>query len=649
MASTDDAPTQPDARLRSSGAATGTLASPLAGWAKRHWVPLAGLAMVAADVIWRVQFLSHFYFRQDDFENLDFAARSTLSWHYLSFTGWSHFSIGARLLAWLLTREQLYDWPLARAVSLIFLACAGLAALRVLHMLFGKRPAILIPLAVYLLCPLTLPSLAWWTGAIESLPLQLAIFMALDAHVRYVRAGRVRQLAAAAGWVAFGLLFSEKAMVLPLLLFAVTAAFMFGRTSLLAGAGQALRTYWRAWAVYVGLLAIYAIALAQSLQTSATQPQAPVSVGAVVTFSWNLVKDTLLPGAIGGPWQWYPVGVVSLAAAPAALTWLAMIVAAVVVGASIVRRRSAWRAWAILAGWVAIADMLPVIIAPLSWYPILRALDAHYVSDAVPVLALAVGFAFLPLAAQELTGRTVPGRQVPAPQALARQVAAEGLFLRLAAGLLAAVFFGSIWSAVAYTSSSGSSKVASYMGNARLAMSLVPWGTAVLDYPVPANVLFALQGRSLESNVIGDLAPGKVHWVTAPSGNGDGLRMFGPDGRLYLADVVGASSPAGNPCWPDHDGQIVVRFWKFSPGYTRFLRIDYLWGGASPGSVYVQYGSTIQLLEVRPGTHIAYLPVSGSANFITIAGMSGGKLCIGDAEAGDPAPNLFAGAIPAAP
>lgn len=610
---------------------------------------MGGVAMVAADVIWRAQFLSHFYFRQDDFENLDFAAKSPLSWHYLSFAGWSQFAIGPRLIAWLVARTSLYNWPLARAVSLIFLACAGLAALWVLRTLFGQRPAILIPLAVYLLSPLTLPSLSWWTAAIESLPLQLAIFMALDAHVRYVRAGSAMHLAAAAGWVAFGLVFFEKAMVLPLLLFAVTAAFLTGRTSLLAGARQALRTYWRAWAVYVALLAIYAIALAQSLRTSATQPQAPVSAGAVATFSWNLVKDTLLPGAIGGPWRWYSVGVISLTAAPAVLTWLAAIVAVVVVGASVVRRRSAWRAWAILAGWVVIADMLPVITAPLSWYPILRALDARYVSDAVPVMTLAIGFAFLPLATQELTGRAVPRRQVPAPQVLARQVAAEGSYLRVAAGLLAVVVFGSIWSAIAYASASDVSKVANYIGNARLAMALVPRGTAVLDYPVPANILYALQGRSLASNVIGDLAPGKVHWVTAPGANGDGLRMFGPDGRLYLVQAVGASSPAGKPCWPDHRGQIVVRFWRFSPGYSRFLRIGYLWEGASPGTVDVQYGSTVQSLQVRPGTHVGYLTVSGSANFITIAGMSGGKLCVGDAEAGDLTPNLLAGAIPAAP
>jgi hypothetical protein len=55
---------------------------------------------------------------------------------------------------------------------------AGLAALRLLRALFGERPAILIPLAVFLFCPLTMPALGEWSSGLESVPLQLATFMA---------------------------------------------------------------------------------------------------------------------------------------------------------------------------------------------------------------------------------------------------------------------------------------------------------------------------------------------------------------------------------------------------------------------------------------------------------------------------------------
>src|SRR5215471_11795597 len=143
--------------------------------------------------------------------------------------------IGPRAIAWLLVRASLYDWKLASGVVLVLQACASLAALRVLRTLFGNRPVILLPLAVYLLTPLTIAGLGWMTAALESVPLQLATFMAINAHVCYVRSGHLRHLAAAAGWVAFGLAFFEKALVLPLLLLAITAAFFAGDTSLLAG------------------------------------------------------------------------------------------------------------------------------------------------------------------------------------------------------------------------------------------------------------------------------------------------------------------------------------------------------------------------------------------------------------------------------
>ena len=125
----------------------------------------------------------------------------------------------------MLARVSLYDSGLAASVVFVLMACASVAALRVLRTLFGERRVILVPLVVYLLTPLTVPGLGWWSAAMESVPLQLAIFMALNAHMWYVRTGRARHLAVAVAWVGFGLLFFEKALVLPVLLFAVTAAF----------------------------------------------------------------------------------------------------------------------------------------------------------------------------------------------------------------------------------------------------------------------------------------------------------------------------------------------------------------------------------------------------------------------------------------
>src|SRR5260221_13043151 len=360
-------------------------------WLREHQVQVAGWIMIVAQLAWKAQFLRQVYFTQDDFFNLDLAFKSPLNWHYLTFVGIGHLMIGPRAIIWVLARISLYDWGLAASVVLVLLACASFAALRLLRTLFGDRPVILVPLAVYLLTPLTVPDLGWWSAAMESVPLQLAIFMALNAHVWYVRTSRARHLVAAVLWVSFGLVFFEKALVLPVVLFAVTAAFFAGGTSWLAGARQVLVRYWRAWLAYAVLMAGYGILLAVSLRTSTIHPQPPSSVASVLTYARTMVKDTLLPGAIGGPWQWLalPSGAYALAAPPAGLTWLAMIVAAVVVGASIVRRKIAWRSWAILVGWIVAADMLPVILGRLNYLPAVTfGLETRYLADAAPVIAI---------------------------------------------------------------------------------------------------------------------------------------------------------------------------------------------------------------------------------------------------------------------
>ena len=158
------------------------------GWARSHRVLVAAVVLIVAQLAWKGQLLSHLYFRQDDFHDLDLAVDHHFNWSYLTFIGSGHLIIGLRLIAWPMARiaSTPYNWALASTVSLAFVAAASVAALRLLRDLFGERPAILIPLVIYLLTPLTIPDLGIWSSAMESVPLQLATFMALSAHLRYV-------------------------------------------------------------------------------------------------------------------------------------------------------------------------------------------------------------------------------------------------------------------------------------------------------------------------------------------------------------------------------------------------------------------------------------------------------------------------------
>jgi hypothetical protein len=619
-------------------------------WARRHRVLLAGFALIALQLAWKAQFLSHLYFRQDDFHDLDLAIEHPqLSWRYLSYIGSGHLIIGLRVIAWALVRVSgPYNWGLASAVTLALVAAASLAALRLLGDLFGERPAILIPLGVYLLTPLTLPDIGIWSSAMESVPLQLAIFMALSAHLRYVRTERLRHLVAAGCWVAFGLVFFEKGLVLPLLLFAITAAFLTDRRTLLAGSLSSMLRYWKAWAVYGALMLGYVGVLAAALRTSATQPKAPVSYGTVVSFALELVRDTLLPGAFGGPWKWYPAQGATFAfgAAPPALVALSAIAFIVVVGASVLYRRVAWRAWAILLGWVAIADILPVVIGRLNTLNpndvAVLGLETRYLADAAPVLAVCVGLAFLPLD----QAASVPQRR---GHGVERTSVVQ--FSRNVVAVLVGVFvIGSVWSAQAYENVTSGQPYATYMANAAQALKLAPRGTPVFNVAVDGNLVEGLFGvYSMQSKVIGDIQPGKLRWLTDISGTIDGLRIFGPDGRLYQAYVRGTSSvplPASRKCFPVRHQAIIVPFQSASPSFSGMLRIGYLSFSPVPGTVSVSYGTTTSTLTLQHGLHAAYMPVAGSASQITIIGVGTTGLCVGDAQAGNLKPSPIGQVLP---
>ena len=619
----------------------------LAAWAGRRGVVLGGLALITGQLIWKGLFLGHFYFRQDDIHVLELALGHAFSWNYLTFVGAGHLIPGVYAIGWAVARISLYSWALASAVTMIMLAAAGLAAFRLLRTLFGNRPAILIPLAVYLLTPLTMPDLGWWSSAIESLPLQIATFMALNAQVHYVRTGLFRHAAAASAWVVFGLAFFEKAMVLPLLLFAVSSGFLIDG-SWRSAARRCLVSYWRCWALQLAVLAGYGAVLAVSLRTSAAQPGVPGTAAGTYTFASALVKDTFAPGAMGGPWQWFPAADAEYAysAPPAALAWLSLIVAAAVVVASIWARRQAWRAWVILAGWLATADIAPVLLGRIrELSPGLLGLETRYVADAAPVLAICLGLAFWPVA----------GHQEAASRGRAAAGGHPGRLV--AAAAFGAFVIGSVWSVQAYQNVTTSVPDRIFIANARVAVADAPRGTVVADSRVPSALMLGIFGPySYASRVVGPMErPGsaaRIRWVQRPAGTIDHLMVFGADGRLHQAAVFGrASSPitAKRRCQPVSNGQVTVRFSSPAGAGTKVLRMAYLASAAADGqNVTVSYGSSAQPLLLQRGLHSAYFPVRGGADSVTVSGPAIRGLCVGDMQAGIIVPSHSGPVIPAA-
>ncbi len=394
--------------------------------------------------------------------------------------------------------------------------------------------------------------------------------------------------------------------------------------------------------------------LATALSSSSAQAGVPAG-SAAVTFAWGVLKGSLVPAAFGGPWRWWPLPgqATALALPPHALTWLAMGLAVVVVLGSIARRPVAWRAWAALALWVAFADMLPVMIGKLNWYPVLLALNTRYVADARPVLALCLALAFLPvrpaLQAQGEASGAASGEPATARTASASRRPSPGarVWRPVAAALLAIFLVGSVWSARTYQSKVTGAPAAGYIATATAAVELARPGTPVRASDLPGQLASA---GSDTRTVLGAIRPGKLRWLDRPDGTVDGVRMFGPDGRLFPLWVYGASSGRGpyRGCWPGRHGTVTIPFLKAPTVLTTMLRIGYLWA-AGAGQLQVSYGTTVRTLPVRHGLHTAYLPVKGSAGAIGVTGFGSGQLCIGDVEASRPGPLISAPSLPSEP
>src|ERR1700735_1276863 len=145
-------------------------------WLHANTVTVVGVLLIGAQLWWKAGLLGHSFFRLDDYYFLERAATSGLSWKYLMWINAGKLTPAGFAIAWILVRISPVDWTLISAFTLVLLAGTCVALLRMLRTLFGDHPAILIPLLVSLVSPLTFPGLVWWLVTLELLPLQLAMF-----------------------------------------------------------------------------------------------------------------------------------------------------------------------------------------------------------------------------------------------------------------------------------------------------------------------------------------------------------------------------------------------------------------------------------------------------------------------------------------
>jgi hypothetical protein len=594
-------------------------ASGSAGWVRRNLVILAAVVLIVGQLCWKAYLLSRFYFRQDDFELLDRALSRGLSLNYLfSFSG-GHLRPGGLVVFWLVTRLSPYNWLLACIVTIAALAAAGVLMLRLLLILFGSRPAILIPLIIFLFTPLTLAGLSFWTTVTDWLPLQLTMLAATYFHVRYVRSGRVGDVVAAAVWLGAGLLFDVQGALVPLLLFALTSAYLVPG-GWPGAARRTLRSFRRAWAIYGVLTAAYLVLFFIKLQTSSQQPINPGHVSKVLSLAATMLRVGFVPAAVGGPWRWFaPGGDYGLAAETPAVTQLTWVAAALIVAASLWYRRHALRSWLILAGWLLLADVAPVAIARLTELPASSlGADTYYLADSAPVLAVCAGLAFWPVTGEQDPYRA--RRPRPVPPAVS------------AFALTAAFLAGSIWSGVTYLSDTSSARTRSYIDTARSALASAKPGTVILSANVPWYVMYAgFRGQVTQtSRVLGPLAPqhARIRFVTVPNGAITNLMMFDSRGRLRPARDVGASSvrpPRTRACWPVRTAATRIPLTTYLFRDAWIIQLSYS-GPAT--TLQLGLGTSVKDVVLPASQHDIYIPVSNGGSAVLVRSLSEPAACI---------------------
>ena len=513
-------------------------------------VPVAGTLLIVASLALRVPILRGAYFVEDDFLFVGDAYEHDLTLDFLFRIHKGHLMPGALALTWVESRAAAYDWLLVASVTFVLQALVSVALFRLLWAMGGPRAGILLPLAAYLFCPLTIPAFSWWSAALNAVPLHLAIVLALHAQLRHARGQGTRHAWRALGWVVFGMAFSTKGAFVPLLLFALTTASFRaeGRAARgwLASMGAELRENWRPWTAHVLLMTGYAWLYLSRQYTAPGEGAAVPKPGVAADLTGTLLGRTLPTGVIGGPLSWGPVLSTGGLAAPSAfMVAAAWVVLAALVAATLVYRRRAARVWIILAVYVVVVDAIPTVIARGTANGLVGA-ETRYVADAVVVFAVCLALALLPLREESEAYR----RELP-----------SGAVVPVVAGLTAGAYLTmSVVSVEGFRQTLSGDRVRPYLAAVRTSLSGAPDGTVIFSRPLPDSIVLSWNGaRRLSHHLLAPLARPALRALMRVPEPSDHAMVLDDAGRLVPLSVDATFAQVPPPkkrCLPTLDGAV---------------------------------------------------------------------------------------------
>ncbi|HME48653.1 hypothetical protein [Mycobacterium sp.] len=528
-----------------------------------------------------------------------------------------HVMPGAFLVAGIITRLAPLNW-VGPAISLVVLALiASLALLRTLHVILGWRPVLLIPLTFALFTPLAVPGFAWWAAALNSLPMLAAMAWVCGDAILLVRTGNQRY--AVTGLLVYcgGLLFFEKAAVIPFVAFGVAALLAH-----VTGDASAVRTVWnrgrRLWIVSLALTAAW-VAL-----YLAVVDQKRWSFDLAMT--WDLLRRSvthgIVPGLAGGPWSWQRWAPASpWATPPQAAMVLGWVVLVAVLVVSLIRKQRIGPVWLLAAGY-ALACQVPIYLMRSSKFTALElAQTLRYFPDLVVVLALC--------AAVALRAPNRPGFVLLDASAARTAVTAA----------LAAAFVAScLHSTATFLTSWRDNPAQPYLVNAERGLASAS-DAPLLDQEVDPLVLQRVAWPENLASHMFALLRDRPEFTSAT----DRLRMLDVSGRLVDAKVTwvrtitpGPSPRCGYFVQPDApvkmalDGPLLPADWT--------AEINYLANNDGSMTMSLSDGTETKV-PVHPGLNRVYVRLPGAGNAINVrANTAALAVCIAAGPVGFLAP-----------
>ena len=509
-----------------------------------------------------------------------------------------HVMPAAFLVAGAITRLAPLNW-IGPAISLLVLQLlASLALLRALHVILGWRPVLLIPLTFALFTPLGVPGFAWWAAALNSLPMLAALAWVCADAIMLVRTRNQRYAVSGVLVYLGGLLFFEKAAVIPFAAFAIAALLYH-----VQGDRAALLTVWRAglrlWAVSLALtgawIAVYVVVVNQQRWSSD------------LSMTWDLLRRSvthgIVPGLAGGPWAWARWAPASpWATPPLAVQVLGWVVLTAALGVSLARKRRLVPVWLTAAGYV-VACQVPIYLMRSSRFTALElAQTLRYFPDLVVVLALlaAVGFC-------------APNR--PSSRWLDASVGRAVVMTAVAAAFIASSWY----STATFLTSWRDNPAQPYLQHARrgLAYAHAASNAPLLDQEVDPLVLGRVAWPENLASHLFALLRDRPEFASATTQ----LRILDSSGRLADAQVtwVRAMLPGPVPqcgyfVQPDRpvrlglDGPLLPTDWT--------AELNYLANSDGSMTLSLSDGPDTKV-PVHPGLNRVYVRLPGAGNAIT--------------------------------